>query len=127
MNFTSRGARAAARSWRRPTGRQPRRHASHGGEHGHGESALHVAGGSGNESFGVSVLASSRESVTEAAQRSFYLILAGIPITYVHIFPCNEQRRQLHKPLCGPIHGKGSRREREDCPELYHDSTGSGR
>jgi hypothetical protein len=56
MNFTSRGARTAARSLRRPIGRQSRRYASHGEEHGHeshGESALHVAGGPGSEGFSV--------------------------------------------------------------------------
>lgn len=47
----SRGARAAARSSSRFTRCQPRRFDSH--QAGHGESALHVAGGTGNESFGV--------------------------------------------------------------------------
>lgn len=60
MSFVSRGARAAARPLRRSLRQPPRRFAGHEAGHGHGdahhsgESALHVAGGSGQEGFGVS-------------------------------------------------------------------------
>ena len=59
MLFVSKGARAAARPLRHFIRRPSRRYAGHEAGHGHGdahhpgESAFHVAGGSGNEGFGV--------------------------------------------------------------------------
>ncbi|KAJ9615659.1 hypothetical protein H2200_001735 [Cladophialophora chaetospira] len=73
MSFVSRGARAAARPLRRSIRQQPRRFAGHEAGHGHGdahhsgESAFHVAGGSGQEGFG----------------KGFYFALATIPLFYV--------------------------------------------
>ncbi|EXJ74213.1 uncharacterized protein A1O5_02508 [Cladophialophora psammophila CBS 110553] len=72
MSFVSRGARAAARPLRRAVQQRPqRRFAGHEAGHGHGdahhhhsgESALHVAGGSGNEGFG----------------RGFYIAIGSVP------------------------------------------------
>ncbi|KIX01769.1 uncharacterized protein Z518_09496 [Rhinocladiella mackenziei CBS 650.93] len=68
MSFVSRRVEAAARPLSRLIQHQARRYAGHEAGHGHGEahhgeSAFHVQGGSGNESFGA----------------GFYLSVASIP------------------------------------------------
>ncbi|ETI25821.1 hypothetical protein G647_02597 [Cladophialophora carrionii CBS 160.54] len=73
MSFVSKGARAAGRPLRQSIRQPPRRFAGHEAGHGHGdahhsgESAFHVAGGSGQEGFG----------------KGFYFALATIPLFYV--------------------------------------------